>query len=154
MRQNCRRVRRDQAADHQADEPDGQKLQHRRIRDVVTNQTRVEMRERLLDVRQLRVDQDRTQGDQNPGPRPQHVVGDIEEEHRAEGVAFGLRRQHALGDIAAAPGLCAWVPDGPPLDGDRHDEDSHGHVPVVRKVGQDVQVVHAAAMTAVILMKN
>ena len=89
------------------------------------------------------IDDQRAQADQDPGPGPQDVVGDVEEQDRAQRVLLRLGGQHALGDVAAAARLGAGIPDRPPLHGDGHDEDGHGHVPVVREVGQHVQVVEA-----------
>ncbi len=143
VRQDRGGVGGDEAADHQADEADGQELQHRGIRDVVAEQPRVERRERLLDVGQLRIHEDRAERDEDPRPRAQHVVRDVEEEHRGERIPLGLGRQHALRDVAAAARLGARVPDGPPLHGNRHDEHRDGDVPVVGEIGQDAEVVHA-----------
>ena len=67
-------------------------------------------------------------------------MGDVEEQHRPQGVLLRLRRQHPLRDVAAAARLGPGVPDRPPLHRDRHDEDGHRQVPVVREVRQDVQV--------------
>ena len=83
VREDRRRIGRDEAADHQSDEAGRQELQHRRIRDVVAEQRRIEMRKRRLDVREFRIHDDRAERDQNPRPRPQHVVRDVEEEHGA-----------------------------------------------------------------------
>ena len=137
---------------------------------------------RLLDVRQLRVDDDRAEADEDPRPRAAARSARVEEEHGAERVPLRFRREHALRDVAAAAGLGAGIPHRPPLHRDRHDEHRDRDVPVVREVGQDVQVVdavraraaaraatpcrcrpptpgacsakYAAAITAVILMKN
>ena len=87
--------------------PTGRNFSIAGIGDVVSEQTRVEVRERALDVGQLGIDEDGTEGDENPRPRPQHVVRDIEEEHRAERILLRLRRQHALRDVAAAARLRA-----------------------------------------------
>ena len=84
------------------------------------------------------------QADEDPGPGPQDVVGDVEEEDRAERVLLRLRGQHALGDIAAAAGLGPGIPDRPPLDGQGHDEDGDGQVPVALEVRQHAQEVDAA----------
>ena len=63
-----------------------------------------------------------------------HVMGDVEEQTRAERVLLRFRGEHALGNVAAAARLGAGIPDGPPLDGDRHDEHRHGDIPVVREI--------------------
>src|SRR5512140_662675 len=139
-----RGVGRDEAADHQADEADGQELEHGRVGDVVADEARVEIGEGLLDVRKLGEDDDRGQPDEDPGPRPEDVVGDVEEEDGAERVLLGLRGQHALGDVAAAAGLGPRVPDRPPLDGQGHDEDGDGQVPIALEVRQHAQEVDAA----------
>ncbi len=82
--------------------------------------------------------------DQDPGPRTQDVVRHVEEEDRPERVVLGLGRQHALRNVAAPARLRPGIPDGPPLNGDRHDEDRNRQVPVVGEVGEYVQVVDAA----------
>ncbi len=82
--------------------------------------------------------------DEDPRPRAQHVVRDVEEQDGAERVLLRLRRQHPLGDVAAAARLGPGIPDGPPLHRHGHDEHRHRDVPVVGEVGQDVQVVDAA----------
>ena len=137
VRQDRRRVRGDQAADHQPHPADRQDLaDHRGVGDVVPHPLGVEVREGRADVGELREDDERAEADQDPGPGPQHVVRDVEEEDAAERVALRARGEHALRDVAAAAGLGARVPDGPPLHGDRHDEDGHGEVPeagVVRR---------------------
>ena len=144
MGEDGRGVRGDEAAHHEADEAHGKELQHRGIRDVVPEQVGVEVRKGGLDVGELGVHEQRAEADQDPGPGAQHVVGDVEEEHRAQGVLLRLRREHPLGDVAAASGLRARVPDRPPLHRDRHDEDGHRQVPVAGEVGQDVQVVQSS----------
>ncbi len=103
---------------------------------------RIEMRERLLDVRRAAGRRAiEASADEDPRPRAQHVVRDVEEQHRAERIPLRLRREHPLRDVAAAAGLGAGIPDRPPLHRDRHDEDRDGDVPVVREVRQDAQVV-------------
>ena len=48
----------------------------------------VQVRERGLDVAQLRVNNNRAEAHQDPGPGAQDVVRDIEKQHRSEGVLF------------------------------------------------------------------
>ena len=108
-----------------------------------TEQAWIEIRKRALDVRQLGVDKDGAERHENPRPRPQHVVRDVEEEHRAERILFRLRRQHPLRDVTAAAGLGSRIPDRPPLHGHRHDEHGHRHIPVVGEIGQHRQIVDA-----------
>ena len=144
VREDRRRVRGDEAADHQADEADRQELQHRRDTRCRGRAGADRGPETPSGCRQLRVDEDRAERHEDPGPRPQHVVRDVEEEHGAERVLLRLRREHALRDVAAAARLRARIPDRPPLHRDRHDEHGDRDVPVVREVGQDVQVVDAA----------
>ena len=144
MRQNGRGVGRNQSAHHQADKADGQKLEHRRVRGVVSDEARVKVGKRRLNVRQLGVNDQRAKAHQNPRPWTQHIVGNVEKQHGAQGVPFRFRCQHALGDVAAAARFCPGVPDRPPLDGDRHDEDRHRQIPVIGEIRQDVQVVQPA----------
>ena len=99
---------------------------------------------RALNVGQLRIHEDRRERDEDPRPRAQHVVRDVEEQDRAERIALGLRRQHALRDVAAAAGFRAGIPHRPPLHGNRHDEHRDRDVPVVREVGQHAEIVDAA----------
>ena len=70
-------------------------------------------------------------------------MGDVEEEGGAESVLLGPRREHPLGDVAAAAGLGAGVPDGPPLHGHGHHEDGHGQLAVVGEVGKHGEIVDA-----------
>jgi len=139
-----RGVGRDEPPDHQADEADGQELEHGRIGDVVADEAWVEMGEGLLDVRKLRIDDDRGEADEDPGPGPEDVMGDVEEEDGSERVLLRFRGQHSLGDVAAAARLRPGVPDRPPLDGERHDEDGDGQIPVAPEIRQHAQEVDAA----------
>ena len=51
-------------------------------------------------------------------------MGDVEPERPAERVPFAPGGQHPLGDVAAAAGLGAGIPDAPPLERHRdHEED-------------------------------
>ena len=76
------------------------------------------------DVGELRVDDRRRERDDDPRPRTQRVVHDVEQQRADDGVLLGLRREHALRDVAAAARLGARIPHRPPLDGERNDE--HG----------------------------
>ena len=55
MGQDRRGIRRDQPANHQPRKSHGQKLEHRRIRDVVTHERRIHMGKRALNVGKLGV---------------------------------------------------------------------------------------------------
>ena len=89
MRQDGGRIGGDQSAHHQADPAGGQEFEHRRKGDVVADQVRIEMRESLLDVGQLRIDDERSEADQNPRPRAQHVMRQVEEQRAAQRVLLG-----------------------------------------------------------------
>ena len=57
------------------------------------------------------------------GHGPQRVVHRVEEERSGQRVLLAARREHALRDVAAAARLRARIPDRPPLDRERDDED-------------------------------
>src|SRR6476646_6993609 len=71
-------IRRYEAAHHQSDPAGRQELQHRRESDIGTNQRRVHIRKGALDVGERGVDQQRSKRYQNPGPRPQDVMRQVE----------------------------------------------------------------------------
>ena len=129
---------RDESADHQADETHREKFQHRRERAVVADEVRVGIGKRGLNVFEFGEDDDRTQSRDDPRPRAQHVVGKVEEQRRTQGILLRLRRQHALGDVAAAARFSAGIPVGPPADGDGHDE-NHQRQFAHREVRKDVE---------------
>ena len=141
MGQDGRGIGRDQAADDQTEKADRHELEHGRIGDIVPEERGVEVGEGRLDIGQVGKNDERTQGDQDPGPGPEDVMGQVEKEDRAERIPLRLAGQHPLGDIAPSAGLGPGIPDRPPLDGDRHDEHRQGDVPVVLKVGQHAQII-------------
>ena len=99
-------------------------------------------REGARDVGELRVDDRRRERDDDPRPGPQRVVHHVEQERADDGVLLGLRREHALGDVAAAARLGARVPHRPPLDGERQDEHRERGAPVA-EVGEQGSAVRA-----------
>src|SRR5262245_25360564 len=139
--QNGGGVRGYKAANHQADKSDRQEFEHRRIGDIVAEQLRIEVRKRRLNIRQLWIDDDLTEPDQYPGPRAQHVMGDVKKQYGAQRIFLRFRGEHALRDVTSAAGLSARIPDGPPLNRYWYNEDRHRDIPVVRKVGKNVQIV-------------
>jgi len=73
---------------------------------VVSEEARVEVGKGLLDIGELRIDDNRAEPDDDPrqaGGRN----GRCEEQHRAERSPSRIRGQHPLGDIAAPAGLGA-----------------------------------------------
>ncbi len=142
--QNGRRIGGNEASDHQANETRGEKDQHGRVGDVVAQQFGIEVRERFLNIAQLGINQNGTQPDENPRPGTQDVVSDVEEKNRSERVLFGFGGEHTLRDVTAATRFRSRVPHGPPLNGDRHDEDRHGNFEVIGEIGQDGKVVQAS----------
>ena len=90
----------------------------------------------------VREDQQGRQRHQDPRPRPQRVVRDVEPQRGAEGVALVARREHALGDVAAAAGLRAGIPGRPPLHGQRDHEQRHldGGVVEVRQQREGARI--------------
>ena len=137
-------ISRDQAADHKADETDGEEGQHRRVGHIVSEQGGVDPGKSGFDIRQVRVDEQGTEGDEDPGPGAQHIMGDVKKEDGPEGILFRFGREHALGDVAAAAGFGAGIPDGPPLHGNGQHEHGDGDFPIVGEVGEDVEVLDTA----------
>src|SRR4051794_23123888 len=84
MREDGRGARGDEAADHQSQKPVRQERQHRRKGDIVPEQPRLQIRKRRLNIRQLRIDDERAQRDENPWPWTEDVVCDVEEEDGAQ----------------------------------------------------------------------
>ena len=127
-------VGRRQRSDHQAEPAGGQEGEHRRVGEVVPHDRRVDVREGRPQGIEIREDHERAQRYQDPRPRAQGIVGDVEEQRRADGVVLVLGGQHPLRDVAAAAGLRARVPGRPPLNGQRHEEqgDDRGSVAEVR----------------------
>ena len=73
------------------------------------------------------VENDRGEAGDDPGPGPERVVGDLEEEGGEHAVPLRARAEDALGDIASASGLGARVPGRPPLHGEIDPEGEQGH---------------------------
>src|SRR5262249_61815305 len=76
MGQNGRGICGHQPPNHQSDETDRQEFEHRGVSDVVPEKTWIEIWKRRLDVRQLRINDDRAERDQKPRPRSQDVMSD------------------------------------------------------------------------------
>ena len=81
-----------------------------------------------LDGSEIWVDDERAEAGEDPGPRAEDIVGDIEEERTAEGIFFGFGSEHALGDVGSAAGFGTWIPIGPPADGDGEDKNHQGEI--------------------------
>ena len=110
----------------------------------MADERRVEVGEGLLDIRELGVDNNGTEPDKNPRPWAEDIVRDVEKEDGAEGILFRFRRKHTLGDIAPPARFSAGIPDRPPLHCDRHDKNGNSDVPIIGKIGEDIQVVDPA----------
>src|SRR5262245_51566855 len=68
-------------------------------------------------------------------------MGDVKEQHGAQRIFLRFRSEHTLRNVTAAARLGPRIPDSPPLDRYRYDEDRQRDVPVVREVGKDIQIV-------------
>jgi len=95
-----------------------------------------------LRTRQARIENDRGEGGEDPGPGAQGVVGDIEPQHGKQAVAFIPRAEDTLGDVPSAAGLGAGIPEGPPLHAEMDQKGQHGQSPegfsgeTARKIGK------------------
>ena len=58
----------------------------------------------------------RSQRHQNPRPRPDGVVRDVEPERRQQRMPLVFGAEHALRDVASAAGLGSGIPGGPPVE--------------------------------------
>lgn len=105
---------------HEARREEGE---HRGVGGVICDQVGVGIWEGFLDGIDAWEDEDGGEGDEDPRPGAEGVVGDIEEKGGSHGVAFVLGGEHALGDVAAASGLGAGEVGGPPLDGEGDEKD-------------------------------
>ncbi len=95
------------------------------------------------DVAGLRVgeageENQRRQRDQHPRPRAHGVMRDVEPQRREQRILFVLRAEHALRDVAAAAGLGAGIPGGPPVHRNVDQERDHRH-PRGVQVGDEVE---------------
>ena len=126
--------------------PEGRKIEHRGIREVVSDDRRVDVWEGRLDRVQRRIHDQRRERDDDPRPGPKRVVSDVEPERRFHRVALVLRGEHALSDVASATRLGARVPRAPPLDRNRDDEDRRRRPPV-REIGQQRELVGDSGVT-------
>ena len=127
--------------DDDAEPADRHELDHCRIRHVVADVLRIDMRERRTDRVEVREDDERGERDDIPRPGADRVLHDLREERAAERMSVALRRQHALDDVAAAARLGAGVPDVPPLDRDRDGEDGDDRVRV-GEVREEAELRH------------
>src|SRR5581483_10689358 len=64
---------------------------------------------------EIRIQHNRNQSDQNPRPWPDRVVRDVEPQNGEQSLAFVLRAEDALRDVASAARLSAGIPECPPL---------------------------------------
>ena len=139
MRRDRRHIRGEQARDHQAEDAVRQERQHRRVGGVVADQAAIEIREARARCRRAcgntSIDDER---DDDPRPRAQRVVSDVEEQRAAERIALALRGEDALRDVAAAAGLRAGIPHRPPRDRQRQDQHRQRQRPVV-EIRQQLQ---------------
>ena len=71
---------------------------------------------------EVRKHQQGGESDKYPRPRPDRIVGQLKQEHRARGINFTLGGEHALRNVSTAARLGAWVPEAPPLNGKGNDE--------------------------------
>ncbi len=78
---------------------------------------------------QMRIENDRRQRGQNPGPGTQSVMRDVEPEHGQQSVRFVLRAEDALRNVATATGLRSGIPERPPLQSDIHHKSDHRQQP-------------------------
>ena len=58
------------------------------------------------------------ESNQNPGPRAQAVVGNLEQQGRFYRIFFSRCTHHPLCDVATTSRFCAGIPTGPPLHAD------------------------------------
>ena len=95
-----------------------------------------------LRLREARIKHDGGKRGENPWPRTQRIVREIEPQNGEQSVAFIARAEYPLGNVTAAARLRAGIPEGPPLHCQMHDERDDGKSPqsfaseTARKIGE------------------
>ena len=125
MRGDGREQRAHQRGGHDADPSIRHTLDHRGVGHVVSDKRRIDSGEGRLDRGEVGEDEDRRERRDEPRPRTERVIQEVEEERSAERVVGRLRREDALDDVATAARFGAGVPHVPPLHRDRNYK--HGH---------------------------
>ncbi len=62
------------------------------------------------------VEENRAKSRDDPRPRPDGVVRNVEKECREDAITLGLGGEDSLRDVPAAAGLSTWIPGSPPLN--------------------------------------
>ncbi len=75
----------------------------------------------------VRIEEHGAKAGDDPRPRSDCVVRDVEEQSRQHTVTFGLRREDSLRDVSAAARLGAGIPGGPPLHAEEDAECQERH---------------------------
>ena len=98
-----------------------------------------------LGMLQPRIEDDDRQPGDDPRPRTNRVMRDVEPQHRQQSLLLITRAEDALRDVAATTGLRSRIPEGPPLQSEIHQEVRDRHHPqslggnAARKLRQEAQ---------------
>src|ERR1700733_12092456 len=107
---------------HEGGKKTGHDDSAQRVRDVIVDDHHVTG----FGMGEAGIKNNRGKSSENPGPWTQRVVGDIEPEHGKQALAFVARAENSLGDVTAAAGLGAGIPESPPLDAEINGEGDVG----------------------------
>ena len=136
---------RKQGGRHPAEQAGGQQAEHGRIGDIVPHLVRCKGREGRGDAVEVGEDDEGRQGDQNPWPRSEGIMGCIEQQRGPDGVLFAAGAEHSLGDVSASTGFGPRIITRPPLYGERNEEDRNPHFGVI-KIRPDGQLARDVRM--------
>ena len=112
--------------------------EHRRIGEIAFHERRVDVREFRLQGGEVGENDQRGERREVPGPGTDRVIHDLVEDRAADAVVLAFRGQHPLHDVSAAARLRTGIPDVPPLDCHRDDEDGYKCIGV-RKIREERQ---------------